>query len=86
MTKILPPAHCTFEPDDWMRLARHWHPVARSVDVTTSPYKTVLLDEQLVVYRTGEEVVVAKDICPHRGFLLAWVLPTKVALFAPTTA
>ncbi|GAA0469783.1 MULTISPECIES: Rieske 2Fe-2S domain-containing protein [Tatumella] len=67
MNRISPPAHCTFDPDDWVRLARYWHPVARSVDVSTSPYKTVLLDEPLVVYRIGEEVVAAKDLCPHRG-------------------
>lgn len=71
MNKMTPPAHCTFEPDDWMRLARHWHPVARSCDVTTSPFKAVLLDEQLVIYRTGKEIVAAKDICPHRGVPLS---------------
>ncbi|WP_256922502.1 hypothetical protein, partial [Klebsiella pneumoniae] len=20
-----PPAHCTFDPEDWLRLARCWH-------------------------------------------------------------
>ena len=27
-----PPAHCTFEPEDWLRLAKCWHPVARACD------------------------------------------------------
>lgn len=62
-----PPAHCTFEPDDWLRLARQWHPVARSCDITGAPGKAVLLDEQLVVYRIHGKVVVARDVCPHRG-------------------
>ncbi|KQN55439.1 molybdenum cofactor-independent xanthine hydroxylase subunit HpxD (plasmid) [Erwinia sp. E602] len=67
MTKITPPAHCTFEPDDWLRLARYWHPVARSADVAAAPVKVTLLDEQLVIYRIGGEAVVARDVCPHRG-------------------
>ncbi|MGS6250544.1 hypothetical protein, partial [Enterobacter mori] len=25
-----PPAHCTVEPEDWLRLAKCWHPVARA--------------------------------------------------------
>lgn len=67
MNKITPPAHCTFEPDDWLRLAQQWHPVARSSDITSAPSKAVLLDESLVIYRINNNVVVARDICPHRG-------------------
>ncbi|MGE9551138.1 molybdenum cofactor-independent xanthine hydroxylase subunit HpxD [Erwinia amylovora] len=67
MNKPTPPAHCTFEPDDWLRLARCWHPVARSCEITGAPAKAVLLDEQLVIYRINDQVVVAKDVCPHRG-------------------
>ncbi|MCX2651483.1 hypothetical protein OQ626_10680, partial [Klebsiella pneumoniae] len=26
-TTPTPPAHCTFDPEDWPRLARRWHPV-----------------------------------------------------------
>ncbi|MDJ1657113.1 hypothetical protein PFH44_27120, partial [Raoultella sp. Ech2A] len=29
-TNPTPPARCTFEPDDWLRLAKCWHPVARA--------------------------------------------------------
>ena len=46
-----PPAHCTFEPEDWLRLAKCWHPVARACDVGPAPVKATLLDEQLVIYR-----------------------------------
>ncbi|MEA9390163.1 Rieske 2Fe-2S domain-containing protein [Acerihabitans sp. TG2] len=67
MTQPKPPAHCTFEPDDWLKLARQWHPIARSCDVTSAPAKAVLLDEPLVIYRINGAVVVAKDVCPHRG-------------------
>ncbi len=46
-----PPAHCTFEPEDWLRLAKCWHPVARACDIGPAPVKATLLDEQLVIYR-----------------------------------
>lgn len=45
------PAHCTFDPEDWLRLARCWHPVARACDIAGAPVKATLLDEQLVIYR-----------------------------------
>ena len=62
-----PPAHCTFEPEDWLRLAKCWHPVARACDIGAAPVKATLLDEQLVIYRVKDQVVVARDVCPHRG-------------------
>ncbi len=65
------PRDCTFEPADWSILARHWYPVARSRDVVDAPVSAALLDEPLVVYRADDEVVVAGDICPHRGVPLS---------------
>ena len=50
-TTPTPPAHCTFDPEDWLRLARCWHPVARACDIGGAPVKATLLDEQLVIYR-----------------------------------
>ncbi len=50
-TTPTPPAHCTFDPEDWLRLARCWHPVARACDIAGAPVKATLLDEQLVIYR-----------------------------------
>lgn len=68
-THTLPelPPHCTFEAEDWYRLARHWFPVALATEVTEAPFKATLLDEKLVVYRIKDELVVARDVCPHRG-------------------
>lgn len=63
----VPPAHCTFEPEDWLRLAKCWHPVARACDIGAAPVKATLLDEALVIYRVNGQVVVARDVCPHRG-------------------
>ena len=65
------PRECTFAAADWEILARHWYPVARSRDVVDAPLSATLLDEPLVVYRTGAAVVVANDICPHRGVPLS---------------
>jgi vanillate O-demethylase monooxygenase subunit len=66
-TPAAPPPGRTFDPDDWAILARHWYAVARSGDVRDQPVAARLLDERLVVYRAGDEVVVARDLCPHRG-------------------
>ena len=65
------PAHCTFDADDWHRLARHWYPIAASRDVGEEPCKATLLDEHLVAYRAEGELVVARDVCAHRGVPLS---------------
>jgi vanillate O-demethylase monooxygenase subunit len=61
------PASCSFEAGDWSILARHWYPVAHSADVGAAPFKAMLLDEPLVAYRVRSALVVARDLCPHRG-------------------
>ncbi|WP_259048232.1 molybdenum cofactor-independent xanthine hydroxylase subunit HpxD [Klebsiella sp. BIGb0407] len=78
-----PPAHCTFEPDDWLRLAKCWHPVARSCDIDKAPVKAVLLDEQLVIYRIKGQVVVARDVCPHRGVPLTLGFNDEEGIICP---
>jgi phenylpropionate dioxygenase-like ring-hydroxylating dioxygenase large terminal subunit len=65
------PRECTFEPDDWAILARHWYPIALSRDTAATPSRATLLDERLVLYRAAGDVVVANDICPHRGVPLS---------------
>lgn len=67
----VPPRDCTFSPDDWQVLADCWHPVAYADAIIDKPYGTKLLDLDLVVYRTSKGVVVAKDICLHRGAQLS---------------
>jgi len=62
------PRNCTFTASDWRALSQYWYPIAQSKAVgTDKPLKTMLLDEELVVYRAGKRVVVAKDLCIHRG-------------------
>jgi vanillate O-demethylase monooxygenase subunit len=65
------PRNCTFEPEDWLILARHWYPVALAREVGERPLGAKLLDQPLVIYLADGEIVVAPDICPHRGVPLS---------------
>lgn len=65
------PRNCTFEPADWQILAKCWYPVALSRELGESPLGVTLLDAPLVIYRAGEEIVIADDLCPHRGVPLS---------------
>jgi phenylpropionate dioxygenase-like ring-hydroxylating dioxygenase large terminal subunit len=62
------PHHCTFSEAEWRALARHWYPIAYSDEVAGKPLARTLLDLPLILYRTtGRQVVVARDLCIHRG-------------------
>ena len=61
------PRHCTFRESDWHILAGFWHPVAFVHDIKDKPVAARLLDVNLVIYRTGAGITVAKDQCAHRG-------------------
>ncbi len=65
------PRNLTFDPDDWQIIAHYWYPVAMSSEVTEGPLGVTLLDQPLVVYRFRGEVVVADNLCTHRGMLLS---------------
>ncbi|RZF63932.1 aromatic ring-hydroxylating dioxygenase subunit alpha [Sphingomonas populi] len=65
------PRNCTFDPTDWAILAQHWYPVALVREIGDAPLGTKLLDQPLVIYRADGEIVVAPDICPHRGVPLS---------------
>lgn len=69
------PARCTFTAGDWDILAEHWFPIAASEAVGDGPQAATLLDTDLVLFRSQGRVVVARDLCPHRGMLLSkgWV-------------
>lgn len=72
---LQPPRDCSFTPDDWQALARCWYPVMTVAELGDAPRAVRLLDERLVVYRAGAQVVVARDLCIHRGTPLSigWV-------------
>lgn len=74
------PATCTFTESDWNVLAEAWYPVARSDDVTDKPVAAKLLDVELVVYRSAGKVVVARDLCIHRGtpMTMGWMDGDKI--------
>jgi phenylpropionate dioxygenase-like ring-hydroxylating dioxygenase large terminal subunit len=66
------PRNCTFDAADWQILARHWYPVALARDLAERAVSTTLLDEPLIVYRAEDgSVVVANELCPHRGVPLS---------------
>ena len=65
------PVHMTFEEHDWHLLVQHWYPIALARDITDQPTATMLLDMPLVIYKMGENLIVAKDACPHRGVPLS---------------
>lgn len=65
------PRGCTFDAADWHILAAHCYPVALVRDVEKGPVSAKLLDERLVVYRSGDSIVVAQELCPHRGVPLS---------------
>jgi len=68
---LIRPRDCSFAPGDWDVLARFWYPVAFAADIAVEPVAVRLLDERLVVYRAGARVVVARDLCIHRGVPLS---------------
>jgi phenylpropionate dioxygenase-like ring-hydroxylating dioxygenase large terminal subunit len=52
-----------------------WHPVALSESLGAKPSPAVLLDEQLVLWRSGGKVLAFSDLCLHRGTRLSigWI-------------
>ena len=65
------PAGSAFAESDWHILAGFWHPVAFVHDIGDQPRLQTLLDVDLVIYRMGDAITVAKDRCPHRGARLS---------------
>jgi vanillate O-demethylase monooxygenase subunit len=70
-TTVAEPRGLTFAPDDFQIIARFWYPIATSAEVTEQPLGVKLLDTPLVVYRFDGEVVVATNLCTHRGMMLS---------------
>jgi vanillate O-demethylase monooxygenase subunit len=60
-----------FSVTNWNLLARFWHPVAVTSEITDRPHSFMLLDLRLIAFRTDAGVTVALDRCPHRGASLA---------------
>lgn len=72
MTHPLYPRDATYSPNDWAILARYWHPVALSSEVSVDkPFGVTLLDLPLVLYRSDKGLSAVLDRCPHRGTRLS---------------
>ncbi|USK60576.1 aromatic ring-hydroxylating dioxygenase subunit alpha [Peribacillus asahii] len=69
------PKQCTFSAEDWTVLSQYWYPVATIEEVTEKPTGIKLLDVHLVLYRANGKIIVARDLCLHRGVPLSmgWV-------------
>ncbi len=65
------PRNCSFDGQDWRLLSQSWFPVAIAAALANGPVGAKLLDQPLVIYRSGDEIVVADDLCPHRGVPLS---------------
>jgi phenylpropionate dioxygenase-like ring-hydroxylating dioxygenase large terminal subunit len=61
----------TFSAPDWRVLSQQWFPIAAAAGVRSAPVAVRLLDVDLVVYRLGTVIRVARDRCPHRGVPLS---------------
>ena len=57
--------------NDWTVLSRFWYPIAREDEIVDTPVAAKLLDVDLVIFRTGNEIGVALDRCPHRHIKLS---------------
>lgn len=65
------PLNCSYTENDWNIYAEFWHPVAYSYDVQDKPVGVVLLDQEVVIYRTEKGITAANGLCPHRGTRLS---------------
>jgi vanillate O-demethylase monooxygenase subunit len=75
VTPISYPLECTFSENDWGILANMWYPLALESEIGESPIMKKLLDVDLVLSRSNDGYVVAKDVCIHRGAPLSkgWI-------------
>lgn len=69
------PRNLTFSDANWDLLSSFWHPIAYGADLGAKPLAVRLLDQRLVAYRAKGQVVVANDVCIHRGAPLSggWI-------------
>lgn len=74
-TEMQLPRGCTFTPGDWQVLSAYWYPVAIAGEIRDKPVAVTLLDMKLVCFRSGGQIVVARDLCFHRGapLSLGWI-------------
>lgn len=67
----LRPVKSEISQNDWDVLSRFWYPVAELSEIGDGPFAARLLDVGLVVFRAGDDIVVALDRCPHRHVKLS---------------
>ncbi|MCY4154944.1 MAG: Rieske 2Fe-2S domain-containing protein [Gammaproteobacteria bacterium] len=79
------PADSAIAEHDWHILAGFWHPLAFVSEIGAEPLAARLLDTDLVIYKTRQDITVAKDQCPHRGakLSLGWLDDDRANVVCP---
>jgi len=79
------PADSAIAAHDWLILAGCWHPLAFVSEIGAEPLAARLLDTDLVIYKTRQDITVAKDQCPHRGakLSLGWLDDDRANVVCP---
>ena len=53
-------------------LKRQWHPVSMAKDLTENkPISSIVMGEDVVVWRADNKICAWKNLCPHRGTALS---------------
>ena len=52
-------------------MRNYWLAAAYSSEVTDSPVKVKVMEEEIVLVRLGDEIKAFRDVCPHRGTALS---------------
>ncbi|GBQ10495.1 hypothetical protein AA14362_2567 [Acetobacter cerevisiae DSM 14362] len=80
------PRDVSFHEEDWLILASYWYPVALVRELEEKPLGVTLLDAPLVLYRAGNEIVIADDLCPIVACPSVWVREMDRPWPVPITA
>ena len=67
----LRPASSGISQSDWEVLSTFWYPVAQVDEVANLPFKSRLLDVDLVLFRSKQGIAIVRDRCPHRHVRLS---------------
>ena len=65
----------TKEPTSADVLRQYSHPIAKSSEIEDKPFKSTLLDQPLVLWRSNGRIGAFYDLCIHRGtpLSLGWI-------------
>jgi phenylpropionate dioxygenase-like ring-hydroxylating dioxygenase large terminal subunit len=61
-------------------LRKYWYPVMRSADLWDKPVGETILEQRVVLFRSGHDIVALEDLCIHRGtpLSLGWLSDGRI--------